>query len=215
MNSIPIMDYAPRVKICGITRAQDIQVASQYGVNALGFMLYEKSKRNVTLEDLGKLTRLTPPFITKVAVMVDPDIDFVKKVIRHSSIDCIQLHGQESPEFINEIPIPVIKAFRVKNGGSLEKIRNYNNSVAWLLDSFVEGELGGTGHSFNWDLAKSVCSEGRAVILAGGLNPDNIMEAVRQVRPFAVDVSSGVETSPGIKCPVKMKAFLNKIRTID
>lgn len=215
MDSQLSINYSPRVKICGITRVQDLEVAVQYGAHALGFMVYEKSKRNVSLDQLKQLTQITPPFIAKVAVMVNPEIHFINEVIQEASIDYIQLHGDESPEFIEKIPIPVIKAFRVKNQNSLNHIENYSNARAWLLDSFVQGELGGTGHAFNWELANSLSSKEKPVILAGGLKPENICEAVRSVRPYGVDVSSGVESSPGIKCPTKLKDFLNNLRLMD
>ena len=200
-------DIMIRIKICGITRTEDALACEAAGADALGFMFYEPSKRHVTFEAAARIIRAMPPLVSKVGVFVNAPADFVSEAIEVAGIDTLQFHGDESPEFCAQFHRPFIKAFRVKDRDSLDAARAYEN-CAWLLDSYVPGEHGGTGARFNWDLAGELVATGRPVILAGGLNPENAAEAVRSVNPYALDVSSGVELAPGIKDSAKVAAFI-------
>ena len=170
-------------------------------------MFYSGSKRCVTPEAVAKITVALPPFVLRVGVFVDPAGEEVETIARFCRLTAIQLHGSESPEMCANLALPVIKAFRVSDKMSLDQLPKYPTS-AWLLDSAVPGQLGGTGEKFDWSLAREAARLGRPVILAGGLTAENIADAVRQARPYGVDVSSGVETSPGKKDTGKMQAFI-------
>jgi len=196
-----------KVKICGITNLDDALAAVDAGAAALGFMFYESSPRHVSLTTAADIIRQLPPFIARVGVFVNPDGALVKKTIEVCGVDTLQFHGEEAPQFCRMFGLKTIKAFRVQGQESLSELRNYATD-AWLLDSFVAGVRGGTGATFHWELALEAKKLGRPVILAGGLTSENVAEAVHQVRPYAVDVSSGVESSPGKKDPAKVRAFI-------
>lgn len=196
-----------RVKICGVTRSDDALAAVAAGADALGFMFYEPSPRYVSRAQVAEITRLLPPFVAKVGVFVNPTTEQVRQAIAECSLDVLQFHGDEPPAFCAKFGLKVIKAFRIRGLDSLQSLPAYATD-AWLLDSFVPGQPGGTGARFNWDLALEARKLGRPIVLAGGLTPENVGEAVRQVRPFAVDVSSGVEAAPGKKDPDKVRAFI-------
>ena len=196
-----------RVKICGITSAADAIAAVDAGADALGFMFFENSKRNVLPGVAAGIIRELPPFISKVGVFVNPTVEFVKKAIETSGIDTLQFHGEERPEFCAQFGLKVIKAFRIRHADSLRAALNYR-SHAWLLDSYVDGQHGGTGVAFNWDIAVEATKLSRMVILAGGLKVETVAEAVRKVRPYAVDVSGGVEAAPGRKDHRKIREFI-------
>jgi len=196
-----------RVKICGITNLPDALAAVDAGADALGFMIYEQSPRAISIDSAAAITRELPPFVTKVGVFVDPAIELVKAALAKSQLNAIQLHGNETPEFCADLRASVIKAFRIEGPESLEPMRRYQTS-AWLLDSFVPGKPGGTGSKFNWDLAVRAKAWGRPILLAGGLTPENVASAVKQVQPYGVDVSSGVESAPGKKDRAKMRDFI-------
>ena len=185
-----------RVKICGITHTADAVEAVAAGADALGFMFYERSLRHVSLNEAADIIRSLPPFVAKVGVFVNPTIEFVRQAIAECGLDTLQFHGEESSEFCAQFGVKVIKAFRIGDAASLPAMLPYATD-AWLLDSYVPGQLGGTGERFNWNLAIEANAHGHPIILAGGLTPANVAEAVRRVRPFGVDVSSGVETAPG------------------
>lgn len=204
------MNYT-RVKFCGLTREEDVDCAVKAGVHALGFMLYDKSKRYVSVERAGELARRVPPFVSRVGVMVNPSLEEVQSAVQVGGMDCIQLHGDESPDFIAKIEVPVIKAFRIRDRESLKILSDFSGARAWLLDSYAPGELGGTGHSFNWGLLSELSGSTVPVILAGGLSPDNIFDAVRTVQPYGVDVSSGIESAPGIKCHSRINEFMAEV----
>jgi phosphoribosylanthranilate isomerase len=201
------MNNRVRVKICGITSAADALAAVEAGADALGFMFYEQSSRHVSVEEAVRIIAKLPPFITKTGVFVDASRQVIDQAIDRCHLDAIQLHGSETPEMCADFSRPVVKAFRIAGEESLGQLPAYKTS-AWLLDSYVPGQLGGTGAKFSWDLAVSAGQLGRPIILAGGLTPENVAEAIRQTRPFAVDVSSGVESSPGKKDRGKMDAFI-------
>jgi phosphoribosylanthranilate isomerase len=200
-----------RVKICGITNAADAIAAVDAGAHALGFMFFENSKRNISAELAGDIIRQLPPFVSKVGVFVNAPENFVRDVIQSAGIDTLQFHGEEPPEFCAQFGLKVVKAFRIRDRESLQQCLRYRNH-AWLLDSYVEGALGGTGVAFNWDVAAEATKHSRMVILAGGLKVETVAEAVRKVRPFGVDVSSGVESAPGRKDHAKIRAFIAAAR---
>lgn len=198
-----------RVKICGITQAADAIAAVQAGASALGFMFFEGSSRNVTPQQAREIIRELPPFVSKVGVFVNATRDQIQRTIGETGIDTLQFHGDESPEACRGFGLKTLKAFRVQGKDMLQLMPRYDVD-AWLLDSFVAGQRGGTGVTFNWDLAVHACSLGTPVILAGGLNPDNVERAVRQVQPYGIDVSSGVEAAPGKKDHALIAAFIER-----
>ncbi len=200
-----------RVKICGITSQADAQAAVQAGADALGFMFYEKSPRFLTAAAAAEIIATLPPFVARVGVFVDPTEERVGHTAMACNLSTIQLHGEESPEFCARLALPVIKAFRILDAASLKPLAAYR-TAGWLLDSYVAGQPGGTGRHFNWDLALQAKQSGRPIILAGGLTPENVAEAVRRVQPFAVDVSSGVESAPGRKDAALTRAFVVAVR---
>ena len=200
-----------RIKICGITNIQDALAAVNAGADALGFMFYERSKRFVTSETVAKISRELPPFVLRVGVFVDADKVAVQTAIGNCGLTALQFHGSETPGFCVSFALPVIKTFRIAGRNSLEPLRDYQTN-AWLLDSAVPGELGGTGEKFDWSLAREATQFGRPIILAGGLTPENVADAVREVGPYGVDVSSGVEVAPGQKDPAKVAAFIHTAR---
>lgn len=202
-----------RVKICGITRTEDALAAVESGADALGFMFYEDSPRCVTVKQAAEIIAALPPFATRVGVFVNPTEGAVRAAIAGCGIDALQFHGEERPEFCRRFGLRVIKAFRVRDAESLKPLADFS-SEAWLLDSFVAGKHGGTGAVFNWDLAAQAVQRGGRVILAGGLTPENAAEAVRRVRPYALDVSSGVESAPGKKDAAKVRAFIAAAKSV-
>lgn len=199
-----------RVKICGITTVEDALHAVECGADALGFVFYSRSPRAVSAETVKAIVDVLPPFITTVGLFVNEKSETIREIASFCGLDVIQLHGDESPADCILPPHRVVKALRVKDESSLANASQYKVS-ALLLDAWVSGTYGGTGHAFNWDLASEVSGRTK-LILAGGLSPDNVSEAVRVVRPYAVDVSSGVEMSPGKKDPGKVKAFIRKAK---
>ena len=195
------------VKICGITSPADALAAAEAGADALGLNFYEGSPRHLTLKAAAEIARALPPFMIKVGVFVNAEEDFVLRAIGECGLNIAQFHGDETPEFCKLFPVMTIKAFRIRDAESLQALPNYPTD-AWLLDAFEKDKLGGTGAKFNWDLAVEAKKLGRPLFLAGGLTPENVGEAVRQVQPYAVDVSSGVESAPGKKDAAKMRAFV-------
>jgi phosphoribosylanthranilate isomerase len=193
-----------RIKICGITNFEDALAAVRSGADALGFV-FAKSPRRLTPEQAREIIAHLPPLVTTVGVFVDEPAENVWKVAQACRLGALQFHGQESPEYCREFDRTVIKAFRVEDSSVAAEMDRYHVD-AYLLDS---SEGGGTGQRFNWDLIEGV--EER-IILAGGLNPENVEEAIRKVRPYAVDVSSGVESFPGKKDPWKMEEFIRNVR---
>jgi phosphoribosylanthranilate isomerase len=197
-----------RVKICGITRAEDASAAVDAGADALGFIFSSTSPRLVTNAQAAAIIRTLPPFLPRVGVFVNPSDAEVRRAITECGINVLQFHGEEPPEFCRRFGLPVLKAFRVSSAESLKSLAEYSTET-WLLDSYVAGQRGGTGATFNWDLAADAVNRGGRVILAGGLTPANAADAVRRVRPYALDVSSGVESAPGKKDAAKIRAFIS------
>ena len=198
-----------KIKVCGITNIEDALLASSLGVDALGFVFAE-SKRRITPENAKKIIDTLPPSILKVGVFVNEKEKTVKELAKICGLDALQFHGDESPEYTQKFKQIVIKSFRVKDEDSLKVLSSYKVS-AYLLDTYSQKAYGGTGEVFNWDLAVKTKQFG-PIILAGGLNPDNIEEAIRKVKPYAVDVSSGVESSPGKKDKHKLEEFVKRVR---
>ncbi len=195
-----------RVKICGITNSEDAQAAVESGADALGFV-FAKSPRQVTREQARDIIAELPPFVSPVGVFVDEKADTIKGICDFCGIHTVQLHGNESPLYLNDLKgYKIIKAFRIKDAVDLKHLANYKPH-AFLLDSYVKGVMGGTGMTFNWEIAGKAHRYG-AIILSGGLTPENVREAIRTVKPYAVDVSSGVEASPGRKDKLLVKRFI-------
>ena len=201
-----------RVKICGITRVEDALAAVDAGADALGFMFYPGSSRHVTRPEVAAILHALPPFVVRVGVFVNPSEQEVRAAIAECGLDTLQFHGEDSPEFCRQFGLKVIKAFQIRDESSLEALKAFPTE-SWLLDSHVPGRRGGTGTTFNWALAAKAVQWGGRVILAGGLNPGNAAEAIRRVRPYALDVSSGVESAPGRKDPARMRAFMAAVRS--
>ncbi len=200
-----------RVKICGITNLEDARVAVEFGADALGFVFAE-SPRRINPETAAEIVCSLPPFLTCVGLFVDEAPELVGKVARECRLNALQFHGEESPEYCRQFRLKKIKAFRIRDEHSLKVLSPYQVD-AYLLDAWVEGIAGGTGERFNWDLAARAKESGRTIILAGGLRPDNVAEAIGKVRPYGVDVSTGVESEPGKKDHEKMKEFINIVKS--
>lgn len=202
---------AVRVKICGITRAEDLQAACHAGADALGFVFYAKSPRNLAIEQAACLLASMPPFVQSVGLFVDAEPAFIEAVLEAVPLDLLQFHGNETPEQCRAHGRPYLKAVRMRPDTDLVKYcADYDDARALLLDAYVPGKPGGTGERFDWDLIPA--SLPKPVVLSGGLSPDNVGLAVKTVKPWAVDVSSGVEASPGIKDAVKVAAFVENAR---
>ena len=200
-----------KVKICGLTNLADAQAAVAAGADMLGFIFAEKSPRRMTVEAVAALGRQLPQHVVRVGVFVDAPEDFVLRASRECGLNLLQFHGSESPEFCTQFGLMSVKAFRIRDEQSLAALPDYPTD-AWLLDTYAETQAGGTGQTFNWELAIAAKQHGRPIFLAGGLTPENVAAAVRRVQPFAVDVSSGVEFAPGKKDHQKVAAFIRAAR---
>ena len=199
-----------KVKVCGMTSLKDALVAVEVGADAVGFIFYKKSPRSVTMKTVREIVLELPPFVDTVGVFVDETAEQINKIADYCNLDIIQLHGDESPTFCKKIRRKVIKAFRIKDMQSVKKLSSFQVS-GFLLDTFSDNLHGGTGKVFDWNLALPAKKFG-PVIMAGGLTPNNVQQAVRQIRPYGVDVCSGVESEPGIKDHKKVRAFLNNAK---
>ena len=195
-----------KVKICGNTNLDDTMAAVQAGADAVGFVFYKKSPRAVEPKTAAEIISCLPPFVAPVGVFVNEELGVVRRIMEDCNIFLAQLHGDESPQYCADLRRSVIKAIRVRDRRDLERMTSYQVS-GFVLDAFVEGVPGGTGVMIDWDLVSDAQVVG-PIILAGGLTPDNVLEAVRQARPYGVDVSSGVEASPGKKDHAKVRAFI-------
>lgn len=202
---------AVRSKICGITRVEDALVAAAQGADALGLVFYAASPRAVDVEQARAILAALPPFVTSVGLFVDASRAEIEAVLEQVPLDLLQFHGDESPSDCEGFARPYIKALRVRAGVSIEEqCERYCGAAGILLDSYVPGVPGGTGESFDWSLIPS--GLGKPVILAGGLDAGNVGEAIARVRPYAVDVSGGVERAKGVKDAQKVAAFLREVR---
>lgn len=203
-----------RIKICGITREQDVLAVANSGADALGLVFYEKSPRHLSLQQAAQLACAVPPFVTVVGLFVNQTVDYLREVLAKVPLDVLQFHGDEAPEFCAQFGKPYLKAIRVKPGVDLLQCASrYASAQGLLLDAFVEGTQGGTGESFDWALIPHDLP--LPVILSGGLHAGNVATAIKQVRPYAVDVSSGVEQAKGIKDAAKVAAFINEVKRAD
>lgn len=203
-----------RVKICGITRKQDVAAATTAGADALGFVFYEPSPRFVAPELARELVNGVPPFVTATGLFVNPTAEFVKSVLAQVPLDLLQFHGDEPPELCSSFGVRWIKAVRVQARSDIEDaFERYRNASGLLVDAWDPHKYGGTGQSFNWSVIPG--QRPLPLILAGGLASDNVSRAVAQVRPWAVDVSGGVESSKGIKDVAKMTDFINEVHRVD
>jgi phosphoribosylanthranilate isomerase len=206
-----------RVKICGITRSEDAQAAARAGADAIGLVFYPPSPRFLSLEWARQLAGEVPPFVTTVALFVNPAAAEVYTVLERVRPAMLQFHGEEDPVFCAQFGVPYVKACRVKPGiDLLEYLRPFSSAAGWLLDSHVE-EYGGVGESFDWSLVpeERARAKMRPLVLSGGLAPGNVGQAIRQLRPWAVDVSSGVESAKGVKDAAKISAFMTEVRNAD
>ena len=202
-----------RVKICGITRPADGRAAAAAGADAIGLVFYPPSPRYLSLERAVEIRDALPPFVQTVALFVNPDAAQVAQVLGRVRPAMLQFHGEEAPQFCAQFGLPYVKACRVRRGiDLLEYLRPFSSAAAWLLDSHVE-EYGGVGERFDWSVVPARLA--RPLILSGGLAPDNVAEAIRRVRPWGVDVSSGVESAKGIKDPAKIAAFIAEVGNAD
>lgn len=201
-----------RVKICGLTSLDEAQVAARAGADALGFVFHAPSPRFISPEEAGRIASALPPFVTPVAVVVNPERIWVEEILRHLPHALLQFHGEEPPSFCDAFGRPYIKAVRVHEGFDLlECYALYPKALALLADAFCEGLWGGTGRRCAWDAIPQ--NRPRPLVLAGGLSPDNIIEAISVTRPEAVDLSSGVEDAPGKKNLGKIKALFSRIQS--
>jgi phosphoribosylanthranilate isomerase len=200
-----------KVKICGLTSVADALVAAEAGADMIGLMFYEGSPRHVTVAQATEIARALSPFVLKVGVFVNPEEAQVLEAIAACGLNLLQFHGDEPSEFCTQFGLMSVKALRVQNADSLAALENYATD-AFLLDAHSKSGLGGTGEKFNWDLAVAAQKFGKPIFLAGGLTPENVADAVKKVNPFAVDVSSGVESAPGKKDAAKVRAFIAAVR---
>lgn len=200
-----------RAKICGITRIEDAQAAIAHGADALGFVFYPPSPRHVEVGQAAEIIAALPPFVTTVALFVNADAETINEVVTRTGVDLLQFHGNECPDYCAQHGRPWIKAIRMKEDTDLHKsLADYSAARALLLDAYRPGVPGGTGETFDWQrIPEDVAGK---IILAGGLDPENIAEAINQVQPYAVDVSGGVEAEKGIKDESKIAQFMRGVR---
>jgi len=204
-----------RIKVCGITDYGDLAHAVSAGVDGLGFIFAEKSPRRIDPEKARELIKSVPPFVDAVGVFVNQDPDIVTDIIKYCGLTMVQLHGQENVDYCRLMPVRVLKAFAVNNDSNGSEMASYADVAAgYLLDTYHQSMAGGSGQAFDWNLVEGLRVPG-PVLLAGGLGPDNIEEAIGVVRPFAVDVNSGVEKSPGRKDHEKVTAVVEAVRRAD
>jgi phosphoribosylanthranilate isomerase len=199
-----------RVKICGITSLKDAQDACEAGADALGFNFYAKSPRHLPAAKAAGIARKLPPFVARVGVFVNPAQGEVERALSSMRLDWLQFHGDEDFDFVSRFPADmVIKALRVQGRKDLKGLRPFAGCSAFLLDAYDAKAYGGTGKAFAWEIAREAGKRyEKPVILAGGLNPGNVAEAVKKARPWAVDVASGVEKAPGLKDKDLMRGFV-------
>lgn len=202
-----------RVKVCGLTNVEDAVSCAQLGVDAIGLNFYAKSPRHISLDTARAIAVGVPPFVTLVALFVNPQSQEVKRVIETVGVSLLQFHGDEPAGFCGQFGVPYIKACRMKAGVDLlESMQTYGAASAWLADAYSD-QYGGAGKQFDWTRLPRECP--RPLVLSGGLSPENAGEAVRRVRPWALDVCSGVESSKGVKDRQRVAAFITEVRNAD
>ena len=203
-----------RVKICGITRYNDATAAINEGADALGFVFYEPSPRYISVEEAALIFNKIPPFINTVGLFVNADYDFVLNASNALNINLLQFHGDEDEAYCSSFGKPYIKAIRIQETTNLLDVsRQFHSASGLLIDAFDKDKFGGTGETFDWSLLQTACD--LPIILAGGLTPDNISDAIKQTHPYAVDVSSGVEESKGVKSHPLIKQFMKEVKCAD
>ncbi|MFM9913768.1 MAG: phosphoribosylanthranilate isomerase [Methylophilaceae bacterium] len=199
-----------RTKICGITRVEDALVAVACGADAIGLVLFADSKRQVTPEQAAKIVAALPPFVDVVGLFVNAEADEVRRIMQTVNLSLLQFHGDETPEYCNSFNFPYVKAIRVRPElNLLQYAKRFKDAKALMFDAYQEGVMGGTGKTFDWSLIPKKFP--KPIVLAGGLNDKNVREAIKQVRPFAVDVSGGVELEKGIKDAHKIAKFIKAV----
>lgn len=204
---------AVRVKICGITRLKDALFAAQAGADALGFVFYEKSPRHVTSAQATAICHALPPFVSRVGLFVDASAEFVQSVLHTVPLDLLQFHGDETPSYCAQFGRPYMKAVRVRPTTNLLKYAaDFDGASGLLLDAYVPGLPGGTGEAFDWQLIPE--NFPKPIVLSGGLTPENVSDAIQETRPWAVDVSSGVESAKGIKDQSKIAQFIANAKAL-
>ena len=203
-----------QVKICGVTNVADALAAAEAGADMIGLNFYEKSPRYVSQATAAEISRALSPFVLRVGVFVNPDEAQVMEAIAACGLNLLQFHGDEASAFCTQFGVMSLKALRVRDAESLKTLENFHTD-AFLLDAYSKAGLGGTGEKFNWDLAIAAQKFGKPIFLAGGLTPENVADAVKKVNPFAVDVSSGVESAPGKKDAAKVRAFIQAVRSVE
>jgi phosphoribosylanthranilate isomerase len=209
------MALRTRIKVCGITGLEDARAAVAAGADGLGFIFVEQSPRLVDPDMVRAINDELPPFVDSIGVFCNEEIEVVEEIINYCHLTLVQLHGTESPEYCKSVSCPVIKSFSIHPESQSEELADYSEVASgFLLDTFHKDMAGGTGMVFDWKLVEQIQPPG-PVILAGGLNPENVGEAIRQVKPFAVDVNSGVEYQPGRKDTDKLKNFADEVRKAD
>ncbi|NNM51590.1 MAG: phosphoribosylanthranilate isomerase [Pseudomonadales bacterium] len=202
-----------RIKICGLTRMDDALYAANLGVDALGLVFYPGSPRYVDMAVARQIVENLPPFVTTVGLFVDPQAEDVIRILGQLPLSLLQFHGHEEDAFCRGFGVPFVKALQVRNRQDLlQRLTAYPHAQGLLLDAWHPDLQGGTGQTYDWNLFPARAD--KPLILAGGLKPDNVTEAVRQTRPWAVDVSGGVESAPGLKDPVLMRAFVEGVRNV-
>jgi len=199
-----------RVKICGITRPQDAVFAANIGVDAIGLVFYANSPRAVKTDQAQMIIQQLPPFVTTVGLFVDAEPNFVQHIITKVSLDVLQFHGEENPDYCASFSKPYIKALRIRSDTDIKQYaKNHIQAQALLLDTYVKGTKGGTGITFDWQQVPTDIS--KPIIVAGGLTPDNVTQVITKLQPYAVDVSGGVESAKGIKDAEKITAFMQGV----
>lgn len=204
-----------RIKVCGITRPEDARDAIEFGADCLGFIFAPQSPRKIDPEVAREIIKNIPPFVDAAGVFMDEEAAVVEEIVQYCGLTLAQLHGSESPGYCRDFPGRVIKAFRIGSFSEDSQLTPYAGTVqGFLLDTYNQSIVGGTGEVFDWQLVDKLNPPG-PIILAGGLNPENVEEAICTVRPFAVDVNSGIEIEPGIKDTQKLKQFIAEVRKTD
>lgn len=203
-----------RVKICGITRKQDAEACVRAGADAIGLVFYAPSPRVVSSKLAAEIVDTLPAFVTTVGLFVNADVKEVNEVLAGVKLDCLQFHGDEDAQYCEQFDRPYLKAIRMTENTDLEMLaRQYGSARALLLDTFVADIPGGTGQTFNWEQVPDACT--KPIILAGGLSPENVADAIRIAKPYAVDVSGGVELSKGVKDASKIEKFMYEVESFD
>jgi len=209
------MAIRTRIKVCGITEPEDARIAVAAGADGLGFIFVPQSPRHIDPDMVRKITRELPPLVDAVGVFVDEEMEVVEEIMQYCCLSFIQLHGSETPDYCEKISCRVMKSFSIGQATKSEDFAPYAEAVSgFLLDTLHKDMAGGTGQTFDWQLLEHIKPPG-PFVLAGGLTPDNVGDAIRQVKPFAVDVNSGVEYQPGRKDPDKLRSFVQAVRKAD